>query len=158
MINVRPMEDADQDRVLDLWERLMAAGAEVDRRWVPAPNGRDIMIGWSRMWMQRAPFPHGFVAEEGEALLGFIAGAPLGPMPVLNTPPSARISDLFVVDDRRREGIGSALFSAFREAAEGAGFPSLVVSTLFIDERSGTFWTRQGFLPEHVVLRRPVTP
>jgi GNAT superfamily N-acetyltransferase len=151
---IRPLEDADLEGVLDLWELWMAAGAAVDRRWVPSPGGREVMRGWARGWTQLDPFPHGLVAEEDGEIIGYIAGMPVGPMPVLLAPPTARVTDLFVVEAHRRTSVGTELATTFLQLASEAGYPGAVASVLFLDEGAGTFWTQLGFLPEQVLLRK----
>ncbi len=154
-MRVRPLEGFDLERALDLWEELMANGHEVDPRWEPAPAARAAVRDWAAAtWPRRDPFAHGWVAEEGGALVGFLAGMPRAPLPVLTTPPSARVTDLYVAPSHRRRGAGRAMVEAFAAAGAEAGYPVLEVGTLVRDARAVGFWRALGLVEQQVVLVR----
>ena len=155
MSPVRPVRAEDLERVLDLWEALMANGRSADPRWNPAPGARGVIAAWAHdLWLRDRPFARAWVAEVDEEVVGFVAGMPRAHLPVLVAEPVARITDLFVSPSHRRAGLGRALVSAFAHAASQAGYPTLEAGTLIRDRRAVEFWRAVGLQELHVVLTR----
>lgn len=155
-MRVRRLERADLPALARAWEDLVAHGHEVDPRFGPS-TGRDGLLRdhlFHALFEVRHPFPPAWVADDREALVGFVHGFPLHALPVLHQPPTARIADLWVRADRRRRGIGRMLVAAFVEGAAAAGYPRVEVGTLARDEAAVAFWRSQGFGDWRVDLLR----
>jgi GNAT superfamily N-acetyltransferase len=91
----------------------------------------------------------GWVAVEGEDVVGFVTVAP-------SSDEALEITWMAVRMDRRRDGIGAQLMKTVVDAAAGDGFRQLVVMTLgpsepedAEDSYEGTrrFYRREGFIP-----------
>lgn len=133
----------------------MAEGRRADPRYVPVAGARREMREHVRgMWPARKPFPACFVAESGGTLVGYLGIQAAPPHPVVDRPPHAKISDLYVRPAARRTGVGRRLVETGLAAAEAAGYRHFDVGTLALDARAVAFWTSMGFGPWLVTLRR----
>ena len=77
------------------------------------------------------------------------------PHPVLDSPPTAVITDAYVSPDHRRGGVGRALFDGVIAWATRRGVGQLEVGTLARDVRAVAFWRDLGFGEWRVNLARP---
>ncbi len=156
MIQVRPARSADLDGLVSLWQALADRGSEADPRWRVHDDAAAAMRAYFKThWFGRfLPFPAGFVAADGDALVGFVAGTPSVPPAVIDQPPTARIGDLFVLPSHRRQGLARRLVEAFCSAATAGGYPHIEVGTLTHDARAVAFWRAMGFGDWMVLLRR----
>ena len=152
---IRPAVRADVPWVAGAMLRLGAAGTDADARFVLGPEApaffRERVGAWFDVFQ---PFPPCVVAERGGTPVGFLAGAPAKDHPILVTPRTAVISDLWVEPDHRRHGLARALVERFHAAALAAGYPRLEVSTLALDLRAVAFWRSIGFADLRLVLDR----
>jgi GNAT superfamily N-acetyltransferase len=152
---IRPAVRADVPWLAGAMVRLNAAGTEADARYVPSPDSRAVLRERAAAWFDRfQPFPPCFVAMHGSVLVGFVAGAPALDHPVLVSPPTAVISDLWVEPEHRRHGIAKALVERMHTAARDAGYPRLEVSTLARDVRAVAFWRSIGCADLRIVFDR----
>lgn len=156
MIELRPATLQDLGALVVLWEALNRDGQAADPRYQPKQDAR-AAFGWyaKSIWTARDPFPGAFVAVDGEALVGFVAGTLVHPNPVLDPIASVVITDMYVAPEVRRTGIGRRLVEAFIDAAAKAGHPGVEVGTLVKDTRAVGFWRAMGFDDMRVTLVRP---
>lgn len=157
---IRALHAGDVPAALDLWDGLMANGLAYEPRWVRAPDARAVIEPWIRSWTRTTPFPHCLVWDDGATtsvslgIKALISGFPSTALPVLDRPPVARISDLYVAPELRRQGVGRALVEAFVAGARAGGHPQIEVGTLTADTRAVAFWKAMGFGDWQVTLRR----
>ena len=150
---IRPLVDTDLPQVLDLWQDLLTNGQAVHPEFTPSDQARQVFEPWARaQWTRQNPFPMGWLAQEQGAIVGFLAGMIVARMPVLATPPTARITDVYVVPQARGRGLGTQLVQVFRDRAKRAGYPRLEVDTLAADHRALAFWQACGFADWMVTL------
>ena len=67
------------------------------------------------------------------------------------------VSNLYVVSDRRGDGIGSALLAAAEWALSSAGADAVVLEALASNDRARAFYADRGYDVHRVELRKPVT-
>jgi ribosomal protein S18 acetylase RimI-like enzyme len=117
LVNVRPAETADADRVLELMEGLTRPAVERD----PEPQ-RDVFLRHLR-----ADDAYVFVADDDGEIAGAIS---LWIRPRLNwTTPEGWIPDLYVDPRFRQRGAARALLDACAEAARQRGCHRLVLES-----------------------------
>ena len=104
-------------------------------------------------WVKTKPFPHAWVAEEGDDLVAFISGHPRSPHPIVAQPPTAQIGDLYVCESHRRQGLATQLVDTFINHARAARFEQIEVGTLVQDVRAVNFWRAVGFRDLSLLLR-----
>lgn len=82
-----------------------------------------------------------------EDVVGYVLGV-LAPMPVHGG--MAFVQELFVREDRRREGVGAELMAAFEARARSAGARVVTLAT----SRAGAFYETLGYAPAATYYRR----
>ncbi len=153
-MNVRPAVRADVDAILPLLLQLADNGFTVDARYRLRGHRRALLRAHVlESWFGRfLPFPPCWVAEQAGIIVGMVSGEPLQVHPVLDQPPTAGISDLWVEPGFRRRGVGRELVDTFREAASRAGYPRVELTTLARDGQALAFWRAMGFEDLRVTL------
>jgi GNAT superfamily N-acetyltransferase len=66
----------------------------------------------------------------------------------------ADLESIFVVPDRRGDGVGAALVDAFAGWARQSDAAEVTVTAYAANERAVAFYARHGFRPRSVVLAR----
>jgi ribosomal protein S18 acetylase RimI-like enzyme len=151
----RPALPGDALALYEGWERLADDGQRADPAFQRSEGARQLMLPRIRdLWMRTSPFPHCLVVDGAEGIGGYIAGMVIIPLGIIDQPPTARITDLWVRPERRRAGVGRSLVAEFVRAAVLAGYPLVEVGTLTRDERAVAFWRAMGFGDWQVTLRR----
>ncbi len=143
----RPAERRDVDACIELLDQLNANGEAADPRFRLRDHRRALLRAYvlDAWFGQFLPFPACWLAEREGVPVGLVSGKPLPTHPVLDHPPSARIENLWVHVDHRRQGIARDLVQTFQEAARRAGYPRIEVYTLARDHRALAFWRAVGF-------------
>jgi len=147
------MKRRDIDAVMVAWEVLTRGGTLSDPRFVigdPAAM-RWQMEGWFEKFF---PFPPSLLAEVDGEVVGWISGGPSKGSPMLIAPKTAKIGNLWVDPEHRRQGIAAELVRTWTERATAAGYPRIEVGTLALDERAVAFWKSQGFGDWRVTFHR----
>lgn len=94
-------------------------------------------------------------------LVAWDAGEPVGhallewPGPKCENPSLPELQNVFVLEERRREGIAAALAGAAEERARTAGFPEIALTCSVDNEGALRAWERLGYRrsalpPRHV--------
>lgn len=147
---IRLARPSDKPRLVDLWLRLSADGHSADARYslgLHAGAAAEVFIeGWVRGEQPT------WVAVVGGQVVGFIVTKRAAPHPVLNLPETVVVTDAYVLDEYRRQGMGRQLFAAARDHAVAEGVRALEVGTLTNDHRAVSFWRSVGFGDWRVTL------
>lgn len=147
---IRLAHPSDKGRLIDLWLKLSADGHSADARYLLGPHASEAAAGFIEGWV-RGEQPT-WVAVVGGQVVGFIVTKPAAPHPVLNLPKTVVITDAYVLDEYRRQGMGRQLFAAARDNAVAEGVQALEVGTLTNDHRAVSFWRSVGFGDWRVTL------
>jgi len=150
---IRPAAPADAVVVARLNAGLFAEDSArhdpaVDQGW-PAREGARYFA--ELLGSDRAA---GWLALHGDTPIGYAVGRLGGPHP-LRPVTRADLESIFVVEDRRGDGVGAALVAEFARWAAGRGAAELTVTAYTGNERALAFYARHGFAPRSVLLSRP---
>jgi GNAT superfamily N-acetyltransferase len=99
----------------------------------------------------------GWLALDTDTPIGYAVGRLTGPnevRPVVR----ADLESIFVVPDRRGDGVGAALVAEFARWAQERHAGELSVTAYAANERAVAFYARHGFVPRSVVMARPIRP
>lgn len=153
-MKVRPAERTDLDSVLPLLSELAENGHRVDVRYRLRGHRRALLRAHVlEHWFGRfLPFPPCWVAQHEDRVVGLVSGEPMQMHSVLDQPPTANITDLWVEPEFRRQGLARQLVDAFRQSAREAGYLRIEVSTLARDDQALAFWRSMGFADLRVAL------
>lgn len=97
------------------------------------------------------------VAQEQGRTLGFVAGT-------LRTRPAhvgggltGMLGHIHVIDEARGKGVGEQLVAALHAAFIGRGADRFETDVLVANAAAQRFFQRLGFVPDHLVLRMPLS-
>ena len=99
-----------------------------------------------------------FVAEVDKRVIGFVCVWGKMPSEDLDEEPVeyAFISDLVVLPAYRDQGVGQRLLHTAEAYARAQGAATLELEVLPTNEQALRLYTRQGFRPHHVLLKKPL--
>jgi GNAT superfamily N-acetyltransferase len=97
----------------------------------------------------------GWLALDGDTPIGYAAGRLAGPHD-LRPAVRADLESIYVVPDRRSDGVGAALVAEFATWAQARGAVELSVTAYAANERALAFYARHGFAARSVVLARAI--
>jgi ribosomal protein S18 acetylase RimI-like enzyme len=158
------IERIGAERIADLeplTRQLHRYHGEVDPA-IPGVPPRD-EDGW---WAIRSARYHSWLAEGGFALLASDDGAPVGYALVSVHPADdshatgeryAELQSLSVAEDRRGQGIGTALLRQVYREVRAAGITEMVIGVLATNDAAMRLYEREGFRP-WVVLTMGTVP
>lgn len=144
---VRRARRGDRARLGQLWQRLLEEQAAMERRLAPAADARE---RWENDFAHvlRDEAQRLFVAEAGEGVVGFAAARRWSAPPIYAEAHEVFVSELYVVPEARRRGVGQALVEAVKRWARAAGAERLRVAVLSANAAGRQFWQQaQGVEP-----------
>jgi ribosomal protein S18 acetylase RimI-like enzyme len=151
MVTVDPATPAEADAVADLWVALAA-----DQR----RHGSHLRAGANRDAMGESMARHTvddrlLVARDGGAPVGFVRfDVERGPLAQDRS--RGVVRDLYVVPDRRDEGVGTRLLDAAEEALRDRGVSVVAVEALARNDAAIRFYEARGYRPHRIEFEREV--
>lgn len=150
---VRRARPADLDRVVPLWLALTAHHAEREPRFAlrsdAEPEVRRLLAA-----LLREPAAAWFVWDDGRALVGLCGVRVERAPPIHAEQERAEITDLFVVPERRRAGLGAALLAAALDWLRERDVRRVEARVSPQNPEGQAFWRAAGFGDSMDVLDR----
>ena len=166
-LRVEPATTDDVDAVTDMWVEL-AVGQREHGATLRAEANRATVREWAaqsavtgELIVARDPNAASGDGPDGEATggptdpIGFV-GFSLERGGYKRDGVRGTVSNLFVVPERRREGVGAALLDAAERALEGAGADHVALEALAANDRAREFYADNGYDPHRVELTKPL--
>lgn len=150
-MRIEPAELEETEAIADLWVRLAVGqrafgshlASEANRTRIEESMGHYVAEG------------NLLVAREDDALLGFAMFSIEQRLYVADET-RGLVHNLFVVPDRRGEGIGSALLEESEAALREAGAAVIGLEVLAENEDARRFYDERGYRPHRVELEKRV--
>jgi ribosomal protein S18 acetylase RimI-like enzyme len=151
MVTIDPADPAEADAVADLWVAL----AEDQRR-----HGSALRADANRAAMRESLARHAAadgltVAHEAGTVVGFVR-FDVADGALASDRTRGVVRDLFVVSDRRGEGIGRRLLGAAESALRNRGAEVVTVEALARNADAIRFYERRGYRPHRIEFEREV--
>ena len=147
---VRRASPRDAAAALDLWRAVIAEG-----RWVRSDDVAQPVRAWRRRFRRSG-------GDDGVELVASVDGAVVGHLGATRErhPAARHVATLAVVvsEERRGEGIGTALLAEAIRWARGAGVEKLVLSVYPSNRRAIALYRRFGFREEGRLSRQSRKP
>jgi GNAT superfamily N-acetyltransferase len=143
-IGVRRAALEDLEMVLDLWQEMMDYHARLDRRFLPAADGRDHFRITLREWMGDDTCRVLVAVDHGD-VVGYIIGRLAENPPVFENRYLGHVSDICVAPEWRHMGVGRKLFGALRNWFWRQGLTSVQLHVGAFNPVSQAFWREMGF-------------
>ena len=154
---IRDARGSDRDAIAAMWRELIAYHRAQDPRFLVAPDG-ERRYGRHTQEMMRSRDARVLVAQPGERepICGYMV------VELQTRPPMAMpgvygfVSDLYVLNSARRQGVGRLLFA---EAQRWFAVRKAVAIELYIAEANpaaAAFWQAMGFDPFLKLMHRDI--
>jgi ribosomal protein S18 acetylase RimI-like enzyme len=143
-IAVRRAGPEDLERLLDLWQEMMGYHARLDRRFMPAAEGRQAFRPTVEGWMADDEWQV-LVAEADGQIVGYSIGHVAEINPVLAPPGFGHITDSCASPQWRRHGVGRRLFKAMSAWFRRRGLAAAQVNVAALNPTAQAFWRAMGF-------------
>jgi GNAT superfamily N-acetyltransferase len=152
-VRIRSAHPRDLDRVAALWVALTEHHAAGDALFTLRPNA-DAEIRRLLDAVQRDPDAEVFVGDRSGALLGFCTVRLDRAPPILVEAQRAEITDLMVLANERRRGVGRALVERALGWVKERGVERCEVRVASLNAEGQQFWRSVGFGDWMDVLHR----
>lgn len=152
-MTVESADPEDVEAVADLWVDL-AAGQRT--------HGSHLLAGPNRGVVRDALVRHAvlgglLVAREGDAIVGFVMFEPESGSYEQDADRGI-VHNLYVVPERRGEGVGSALLAAAEDALADEGADVVALEVMAENDAARRFYRRHGYEPLRLELERDLDP
>jgi ribosomal protein S18 acetylase RimI-like enzyme len=151
-VSVAPGRMDDAERVADLWVALAADQRRHGSHLLAEPNRTTVLDS-----VHRHAVTGGLVVarNDDETVVGFVTFGP-DTGSYEQTVERGVVENIYVVPDRRGEGIGAALMSAAERTLAEAGADVVSLEVMADNGAARRFYRRQGYAPHRVTLERSV--
>ena len=143
---IRQVRRRDEVAVTELWQALLESQTALDDRFRMSDDALERWQNDFPTWLG-ADTRRLFVAEEDGQVVGFATAERWTPSPVYAPSVGVYVSELYVDDEARREGVGQQLVEAVRGWAETLGADHLRVGVLAENAAGEAFWKTLGATP-----------
>jgi ribosomal protein S18 acetylase RimI-like enzyme len=151
---VRTAEERDVDAIVGLWHEFVNFHHELDGRLRRRRASRKRFATLVRSLLE-SDRDRVVVAETAEGrLIGYALGSDRDNAPVLEPERFGLVSDIYVDEGHRREGVAGALFSDLENWFRVRGLTSVELGVLHVNTLAQAFWRAQGFTDFVDRLRR----
>ncbi|GAB3322549.1 GNAT family N-acetyltransferase [Haloplanus rallus] len=151
MWTVEPAEPGDAAAVADLWVALASDQRRHGSHLRAAANREPIRAAMARA----AADDRLDVARDGGDIVGFVHYA-VERGSLVQDLTRGVVNDLYVVPERRSEGIGTSLLDAAEATLRDRGADTVSVEALADNERAIRLYERRGYRPHRVEFEREV--
>ncbi len=144
--DVRRAQQADQNRIGELWLRLLREQASLDDRFDVADDALERWENDFPMWLDDET-ARVYVAERDQEIVGFASARRWGPAPIYEESSEVFLDELYVQKDARRQGIGTQLLRAVRDWTDRLGAERIRLNVLTANNAGRAFWAAQEAVP-----------
>ena len=143
-LKMRPAVESDLDRLVDLWRLLMQFHQELDPRFRVKEVSEQAWRDFAKRHM--AEHDHFlFVTEASGDIVAYILGSVEINPPPMETGTYGFVTDIYVLDDYRRRGVGTQLWFAALEWFRAKGQTSVRLNVASLNALAESFWRSHGF-------------
>jgi len=146
---------SDIEALTALWGEMMAAHREVDERFVFVP-GVERSVAQHLRSLVRSPDSAVFVADAGDAVVGYVVGDLHRRPPWYPAGSFGFISDMYVRPEWRRKRVGTALVRALEQWMAGRGVTSVELLAAERNPAGLAFWRAMGYTDYLRMMRREI--
>jgi len=142
---VRTAEERDVEAIVGLWREFVRFHRELDDRVRTREGSADSFAALVRSLLE-SDRDRVAVAETAEGcLIGYAIGSDRDNPPVLGPERFGFVTDIYVDERHRREGVARALFSDLEHWFKKRGLTSVELGVLNVNTLGQAFWRAQGF-------------
>lgn len=157
--SIRPAAAGDARHMAALWHRHLTATADkLDRGFAPARGEAQTARDWAARL--RSGALAGWIAECDGEFAGYLTCRVRGRDPVFGSQfrggRTLYVADVDIVERYRGRGLSRLLLAQAEAHARALGIDTLELAVVAADRAAAAIWSRQGFRPRVVLMRRAV--
>lgn len=141
-----------------LWHRHLAATAALDPGYTPARSEAQTAQAWAADLSSGAL--EGWIAEYGREFAGYLTCRVLERDPVFGDQfgggRTLYVADVDIVERYRGRGLSRLLLAQAEARACALGIDTLELAVVAADRGATEIWSRRGFRPRTILMRRAV--
>ncbi len=150
-IRLVPASATDVDEVADLWITLARGQRNYGSDLLTAANRTAVRESFARAVVTGELL----VARDDDGIVGFVSFS-LDHGGYERDRPRGTVTNLFVIPERRGEGIGSRLLEAAERGLVSAGAAVIGLEAMAENDRARTFYREHGYDVHRVTLTKPI--
>lgn len=145
-VSIRRADLADRDSIMVLWKRLMEFHAPLDPYFAMTEDAPEKFHSFLTDNLQQSD-KIVMVAEINHKIIGYMMGMIMTSPPVFKMQKYGEITDAFVDDRLRKQGMGEKLFSKMKAWFAAQGLHRIDINAAAKNPISNKFWKKMGFAP-----------
>lgn len=149
---VRPARRSDTDEITGLWQAMMSLHRALDPRFKFDADAASAFRQHVRSAMRNREMCV-YVAELGGRIVGYVLAHTTPRPPIYPVGRYGFISDLYVMEPYRRQGIGQTLLQYAVKWLASLGVTAVELLAAERNEQGRAFWEAMGFRPFLVMYR-----
>jgi ribosomal protein S18 acetylase RimI-like enzyme len=143
-MTIRKATIADAEKLIPMWVKLMEYHSEQNMIFKAAPDFKE-KVGSDIQRFLENPSIAIFVAEQGDALVGFSMVSVSKRADVFALGKKGHIGETFVDDSFRSQGVGTHLIAAVKEWFKNQSVDFIDLQVTKTNETGRKFWEKNGF-------------
>lgn len=150
---IRRLEDDDVDGISELWQRFARLREDMTGRTILNEDAADYFFGYATGLLQRKDTLT-LVADDDGEVVGYLIAAKQRKPPIYHHTRVAYLSDAYVAEDHRGEGILTKFVEELMAWCAAEGITAVDVMLFQKNELAQKIYEKMGFEPYRVVMRR----
>lgn len=157
-VKIRKLEDEDIDGISELWQEFAELREGLTERTILNEDAADYFFGYATGLLQRKDTLT-LVAEdeEDESLVGYLIASKQRKPPIYSHTRVAYLSDAFVADSHRKQGILKRFVDELEAWAKREGITAIDVMLFRENESAHAIYEHLGFHNYRTVMRKELS-
>ncbi len=155
VVNIRTLEEGDIDGICELWQDFAAMREEITDSKILNEDAADYFFGYATGLLQRRDSLC-LVAADGDQLVGYLIATKQRRPPIYHHTRVAYLSDAFVADSHRKQGILRQFIEKLQAWAKREGVTAIDVQIFQNNKTAKEIYRHLGFHDYRILMRHEV--
>lgn len=152
-VNIRKLEDEDIDGISELWQAFAKQREEMTQSPILNDDAADYFFGYATGLLHRRDTLT-LVAEDDGELVGYLIASKQRKPPIYHHTRVAYLSDAYVKDTHRKQGILKRFVDELNEWSKREGITAVDVMLFKNNQMAQDIYQAMGFDPYRLVMRK----
>ena len=155
-VKIRRLEDEDVDGISTLWQKFATLREDMTGSQILNEDAADYFFGYATGLLQRNDTLTLVAEADDGALVGYLIASKQRKPPIYHHTRIAYLSDAFVDESHRGQGILKEFIAKLMAWCEAEGITAVDVMLFRENELAQQIYEKMGFQPYRVVMRREI--
>lgn len=154
-VKIRKLEEEDVDGISELWQEFARLREEMTEHTILNEDAADYFFGYATGLLQRKDTLTLVAEDEGDGeLVGYLIAQKQRKPPIYSHTRIAYLSDAYVKDSHRKQGILGRFIAELEAWAKGEGITAIDVMLFQQNKMAHEVYERLGFHNYRTVMRK----